>query len=152
MLRTDRFILIDAPLETAFEFVADHRNTTSFQKNFSRFEPLGSPTYGLGMTVDARGWVKGIPVRATLKITEFVKNERIVSRSVAHLKSTAEWHFARVDGRTRVRFVASYELPVPILSGSLRERIRVEVDAMAQATLRELKRLLEGRADQNAAP
>ncbi len=143
MPSTDRWIVVDVPVEEAFEFVADYRNTTRYQKHFSRFEPVGEPLSGLGLTVDVRGRFKGLPVRSTLRIIEFVRNERIVSRSVAHLKSAAEWHFSDLGGQTRVRFVATYDWPVPIPSRALRKRIEQEIDAMTESSLRTLKRLLE---------
>lgn len=144
MPAVDRSILIEAPLEAVFEYVADWRHTTKYQRQFSRFDPIGEPIYGLGLTVDARGRFKGLPIRATLRIVEFVENQRIVSRSIAHLKSSAEWHFAQEGHRTRVRFIARYDWPIPVLSGPLRRLVQVEIVAMTESALRELKRLVEG--------
>lgn len=143
MPAVDRSILIEAPVEAVFAYVADWRHTTKYQRQFSRFEPIGEPTSGLGLTVDARGRFKGLPIRATLRIVEFVTGQRIVSRSVAHLKSSAEWHFAREGNGTRVRFLACYDWPVPILSVRFRRMVEAEIVAMTESALRELKRLVE---------
>ena len=143
MPSVDRNIWIDAPAEKVFRFVADYRNTTRYQRHFSRFQPVDSQAWGLGMTVDARGRFRGLPVHARLTITEFVENRRISSRSVAGLKSSAQWSFADEDGGTRVRFVASYDWPVPVLSGAMRRTIERSIVAMTESSLRELKRLLE---------
>ena len=137
MPHTDLNILIDAPVERVFRFVADPHNTTRYQRQFSRFEPVGSPQYGLGATADARGRFRGIPVRARLRIVEFVPNKRIVSRSIAFLKSTAEWHFDEEDGKTRVRFAANYDWPIPILGGTIRRMIEEEIDDMAEDSLQD---------------
>jgi uncharacterized membrane protein len=143
MPSTDLSILIDAPLEAVFDFVADPRNTVKYQREFSTFEPVGHPPRGLGMTVDARGKFKGLPVRAKLRIVEFVPNERIVSRSVAFLKSRAEWHFSVEDGKTLVRFVAQYDWPVPLPARAMSWLLENEIDAMAEDSLRRLKLLVE---------
>ncbi len=140
-----RSILVNAPIEEVFQFVADYRNTPKYQRQFSRFEPVGEPTHGLGLTVDARGRFKGLPIRAKLRITEFVENERIVSRSVEGLKSAAEWEFGREGDKTRVTFTASYSWPLPILSRAIRKMLEAELIAMTEASLRELRRLVEAR-------
>jgi len=152
MPTTDRWILVDVPVEKAFEFVADYRNTTRYQKQFSRFQCLGEPTYGLGLTVDARGRFRGLPIRSTLRIVQFVKHELIVSKSVAHFKSTAEWRFTPVEGKTKIRFVASYDWPVPIPGRTLKRMIEAEIEAMTESSLRELKRLLESEAQAEPNP
>jgi uncharacterized protein YndB with AHSA1/START domain len=143
MPSTDLSILIDAPVEAVFEFVADPRNTVRYQREFSTFEPIGQPRRGLGMTVDARGKFKGIPVRARLRVVEFVPNERIVSRSIAFLKSRAEWHFAEEEGGTLVRFVAQYDWPIPLPARAMSWLLEDEIEAMTEASLRRLKRLVE---------
>lgn len=139
----ERSILVDAPVEEVFEFVADYRNTIQYQRQFSRLEPVGEPTYGLGLTVEARGRFKAIPIHARLRITEFSKNERIVSKSVEGLKSEAVWSFAPEGSQTRVTFTASYGWPLPILSGALRRMLLAELAVMTESSLRELKRLVE---------
>jgi uncharacterized membrane protein len=143
MPSTDLSILIDAPVEAVFRFVADPRNTIRYQQEFSSFEPIGAPRYGLGMTVDARGKFKGIPVRARLQIVEFVPNERIVSRSIAFLKSRAEWHFVEDQGRTLVRFVAQYDWPIPLPGRAMSWMLGGEIEAMTEDSLRRLKLLVE---------
>ena len=143
MPRIERSILVKAAVEEVFEFVADYRNTTRYQRHFSRFDPIGPPTRGLGLTVDARGRFRGIPIHARLRVTEFVENERIVSNSIEGLKSAAIWRFDREDEQTRVTFTASYAWPVPILSGALRRMLTEELVSMTESSLRELKRLVE---------
>jgi uncharacterized protein YndB with AHSA1/START domain len=141
----ERSILVDAPVEEVFQFVADYRNTTRYQHQFSRFEPIGTITRGLGLTVDARGRFKGIPIHAKLRITEFVENERIVSESIEGLKSEAAWTFAPEGDQTRVTFRGRYAWPIPILSGALRRTLMAELVAMTESSLRELKLLVERR-------
>ncbi len=143
MPQTDQSILVDAPRHKVFDFVADYRNTMKYERHFSRVDLAPGPTRGVGNTVDARGWFRGIPVRAKLRIVEFVENERIVSRSIAGLKSSLEWDFSDEDGKTKVRLFASYSFPIPFIPRHLRESVAEEVKAMTSASLRELKRLTE---------
>ncbi len=141
----ERSILVNAPVQEVFDFVADYRNTTRYQRQFSRFEPVGEPAYGLGSIVEARGRFKGIPMHARLQVTEFEKNQRIASKSVEGLKSTAVWSFAPEGDQTRVTFTASYTWPIPILSGAVRRMLQAELASMAESSLRELKRLVEAK-------
>ncbi len=141
----ERSILVNAPVGEVFAFVADYRNTIRYQRHFSRFDPVGSPTYGLGLTVEARGHFKGFPIRTKLRVTEFVDNELIVSKSVEGLRSEAIWSFAPENGGTRVTFSASYAWPIPVLSGAIRRMVTAELASMTESSLRELKRLVERR-------
>lgn len=143
MPRTEQSILVVAPRHKVFAFVADYRNTMKYEKHFSRVDLAPGPSRGIGTTVEARGWFRGIPVKAKLRITEFVEDERIVSRSVAGLKSSLEWGFADEQGKTKVRLVASYAFPFPFIPRQVRESVAQEVQTMTTASLRELKRLLE---------
>ena len=143
MPQTDQSILVDAPRQKVFAFVADYRNTLKYEKHFSRLDLAPGPARGIGNTVDARGWFRGIPVRAKLRIVGFVENERIVSRSIAGLKSSLEWDFSDEEGMTRVRLFASYSFPIPFIPRHLRETVTEEVRSMTTASLRELKRLME---------
>lgn len=143
-----RSTVIEAPVEKVFEFVADYRNTTRYQRQFSRFDLVGRPDYGEGLTVDARGWFKGLPIRVRLRITGFVKNKRIVSKSISGLKSAAEWEFYPEGQGTRVRFTAGYAYPVPIPTHTLKRMVESEIVRMTEDSLRELKRLLESGPSQ----
>ena len=139
----DRWIWVSAPLAYVFSFVADYRNASRYQHQFTRFEPLPGLEYGLGATAEARGRFRGFPVRARLKIVEFVEGRRIVTRSIGGMKSSAEWDFLEEKGGTRVRLLASYEFPVPVPSRTLRKIVESEVASMTESSLRELKRLIE---------
>lgn len=143
---TDLSILVDAQVEAVFRFVSEPSNTLRYQRHFSRFDPIGSPRTGHGATADARGSLLGIPVRAKLRVIEFVPNRKIVARSVAYLKSSAEWHFSEEDGKTLVRFVASYDWPMPVMGPGMRLLLEAEIEALAEDSLRELKRLVEQEA------
>lgn len=139
----DRSIHIDAPVEKVFRFVADYRNTVRYQRQFTKFEPVGGPMAGLGLTVDARGRFKGVPIHTRLRITQFTENERIVSTSVGGLKSDAEWLFSTEDGGTRVQFRATYAWPIPIPNGAIRDMLKAELVSLTEDSLRRLKRLVE---------
>jgi uncharacterized membrane protein len=143
MLQADQSILVDAPRQRVFAFVADYRNAMKYERHFSRLDLVPGPTSGIGTTVDARGRFRGIPVRAKLRIEEFVEGQRIVSRSVSGLRSSLEWNFAEEGRQTRVRLVTRYSLPVPFVPRQVRESIHEEIQAMTRASLKELKRLLE---------
>ena len=140
----ERSIVIEARVEEVFRFVADYRNTPLYQRQFSRFERVGPVCHGTGLTLDAHGRFKGVPVHARLRVIEFIENQRIVSTSVKGLKSEAVWSFTPMGSATRVTFKATYAWPIPLLSGALRRVLIGELEEAAESSLRELKRLVEG--------
>lgn len=150
MPNTAQSILVNAPVHDVFEFVADYRNITRFEKRFSRVVRLDGPDHGLGMTLDAKGRFHGVPVHARLQVVEFAQDRKIVSRSLAGLKSLLEWEFSEEGGATRVKLFANYGWPFPLIPKQVKDSIRVEVEEMTAESLRELKRLVEderGRED-----
>ena len=145
MPNTAQSIFIDAPVGEVFEFVADYRNIVRFEKHFSKVERQPGPAYGTGMVLDCRGRFRGVPVRVKLRVIEFVENRRIVSQSIAGLKSLLEWDFSEEDGGTRAKLFANYGWPFPLIPKHLKDSIREEIDEMTADSLRELKRLIEAK-------
>jgi uncharacterized protein YndB with AHSA1/START domain len=138
-------IIIEAPVERVFAYVADYRHALEWMHNFTRFEPVGEPTYGRGARVRAAGTVMGLPVEVTLEIVDFEPNRRLVSWSTGMVESRSAWLFEPLDGRTRVTFRGEYRLPV--LLRPVEGRLMAELAENARRSLANLKRILEQPGD-----
>jgi uncharacterized membrane protein len=141
-------IEIAAPLEQVFDYVADSSNALNWMHNFTRFEPIGQRTSGLGARALAEGRILGSPFRTELEITEFIKNRRLTSRSNGGVRSISHWLFEPTLSGTEVCFVAAYHFPgVLLVAGPLRHLVERELELNTERSLRNLKRIMENRRD-----
>jgi carbon monoxide dehydrogenase subunit G len=135
-------IFVAVPVEEVFAFVADYRNSKRYLMGFTRFEPVGEKTYGLGARVLAAGQVRGMPVHTYLEIVEFEKNRKIVSRSSPSIIGMPTWLFQPEGSGTRVTFVSDFKLPIPVL-GRMLQGLQDEVARHVNESLRALKQVVE---------
>ena len=143
---------IAVPVEVAFDFVTNPNNGLKFMPNFSKFEAVSPQDRGKGAKVEAAGTMFGVHYKTTLEITEFVPNQKFVSRSTEGVKSTSTWEFKpNPDGGTEVTFTSDYTLPGSFL-GRLMDKLVMEreIEKNTVQTLVNLKKILEGRPNLRA--
>lgn len=111
MISCRRRFSVDSRVEDAFEYVADWKNFRSFLPMFSNMEPNSLIQYGPGTSLDATMAIGNVQVRTTLEITEFVKNRRIVIKTMKGVRLRLEWEFREIGGGVLITFGFEYDLP-----------------------------------------
>lgn len=143
---------IEVPPQQVFDYIADANNSLNYMVNFSRFQPVGPITRGLGAKVEAEGCFMGMNMKSLLEIVEFEEGKRLVSRSQQGIKSVSIWEIRpNVNGGSEVFFSSEYAMPGSFL-GKLLDRILIEkdVEKMLVQTLVNLKKVLEGKPNLRA--
>lgn len=143
---------IAVPVEVAFDFVTNPQNGLKFMPNFTKFQAVGPLSQGKGAKVEAAGTMFGVQYKTILEITEFVPNQKFVSRSTEGVKSNSTWKFkSNPDGGTEVTFASDYTLPGSFL-GRLMDKLVMEkeIEKNTIQTLVNLKKILEGRPNLRA--
>ena len=97
-------IVVRAPVETTFRYVADYSHALEWMDGMAEFTLLGDRATGVGAHVRATHYVLGLAVSVELRIVEFVENEKLVSASSGPVRSASTWSFEVVEGGTRVAF------------------------------------------------
>lgn len=134
-------INISAPVEKVFAYVTD---------------PLTTPEWFVGMTevTDVTGsgadqhsrWTYtmiGIPFHGESKLTEYVPNERAVSKQEGGLPSIITYTFSPYEGGTKLGMDIDYTIPVPVL-GKLAEKVVFKRNQReAQLSMENIKERLE---------
>lgn len=101
----------NAPLKTAFEYVADYRNIPDWMFGVHSFEPVGAKDYGLGSVFDVTVHL-GARIHTRIEAVEWEENRLIGMDSVKGFKVRSRWYFtADGDDRTEVTAKISYEPP-----------------------------------------
>ncbi len=153
MAQIIKCIDINVPVEVAFEYVSNPRNTLKYSPQFNKFESVGPKERGLGAMVEATGHFMGMDIKTKLEITEFIENVRFVSRSVGGVKSTSTWEFKPMpDGSTEVTFTSDYTMPGSFF-GKLLDKVvmQKDIEKTTVESLVNLKKLLEGRPNLRVA-
>ncbi len=62
-VKVSKSIKVNAPVEQAFAYIADWRNATKVQTNFSSFKPVDADALGPGVVVAVKGRFHGLPIK-----------------------------------------------------------------------------------------
>lgn len=142
MLRVNRKITIDAPVEKVFAFLEDKSHLPEIWPSMIEVSdeqalPNGGKSYH---------WLykmAGIKFRGTTEERDFVRNRRIGGTSEAAIRNTVTWTFDQRGGATDVTFDAAYEVPGKLI-GRIAEPLLARMnEGEANLVLENLKTRLE---------
>lgn len=144
MIRLEKSIEIDAPVERVFDYLIDPANVTEYTMGAERITRVRRlPNGGYRYTI--LGKIAGLRTEMISEDLEVVPNERIVSQLTSSLMdSLATGRFERLDGdRTRVSFDAETTLHAGPLSKLGEAFIARYFDRGVEAELASIKTRLE---------
>jgi uncharacterized membrane protein len=142
MASLTKSIVVHAPVEKVFEFLADPMHLPEFWPSLIEVKDVRVLPDGRR----ANGWVYkmvGIRLEGTSEEVEHIANERIVSKTKGGVDSTQTWMVQPEGDDTKVTFTVDYTVPVPVL-GKLAEAAIVKLnDHEGDVTMANLRTLLE---------
>ena len=139
MAKITRDILINAPVAKVFEYHSNPMNQPEYWPSMLEVKDVEEEerTYN---------WVykmAGIRLEGTTETTEFVENERIVTKSTGGVESTFVYEYMPEGDGTRLKMEVEYTVPVPVL-GKLAEAFILKANEReADTVLGNLKDRLE---------
>ena len=114
---------ISCRVEDAFEYVADWRNFSNYIPMFVDLEATSLVQYGPGASLDLTMLLGNkVQMRTTVDFTDFVKNRRIVLKSMRGVRTKTSWDFRDIGGKALVTLDFEFDLPATM---SLREDERL---------------------------
>jgi uncharacterized membrane protein len=142
MASLTKSIVVHAPVEKVFEFLADPMHLPEFWPSLIEVKDVRVLPDGRR----ANGWIykmAGIRLEGTSEEVEHIANERIVSKTKGGVDSTQTWMVQPEGDDTKVTFTVDYTVPVPVL-GKLAEAAIVKLnDHEGDVTMANLRTLLE---------
>lgn len=142
MARIRRTITINAPVEKVFDYWTDPTNLPEYWPSMvevSDVHPL--PKGGNSFRFVYK--MAGMRFEGASEDTEFVPNERTVTKGKDGLESTVTATFQPVDDGTKMTFEVEYTVPIPLL-GRLAEAVIVRLNENeANVVLANLKARME---------
>ena len=112
-------INISAPVEKVFAYVTDPMNLPEWFVGMTEVTDVSGS--GVGQHSRWKYSMIGIPFHGESKLTEYVPNQRSVSKQEGGITSTITYTFAPHEGGTKLDFEVDYTIPVPVL-GKLAEK------------------------------
>lgn len=139
---------IAAPPDDVFDFVDDWRQATRYLRRLVLWE-LVDPDGGTGVGAVFRVGIDagGKKLNGRLEVTEYSRPSIISIRSIDGPRVIGGWTFTPERDGTRVELRASYEMPGGIAGRLVGAFISRSGQGDLDASLRELKRLVEARGD-----
>ena len=133
MAEIKRSISINAPVEKVFAFIEDPVNFPEVWPSMMEIKDVEElPTGGRKYN-----WVYkmlGVRLEGTTETTEYVANQRIVSKSAGGIETTFVWELLPEGEGTKLNVSIEYTVPVPVL-GKLAEGLIVKLNEREADTL-----------------
>ncbi len=99
-----------APVEVAFEYVADYRNIRAWMLGIEQFRPVGDQDRGEGAEFDVTARF-GVRLHTRIRATEWVDQRLIGMQSVRGVAVCSRFCFEGAGGGTDITAEVSYRLP-----------------------------------------
>ncbi len=100
----------EAPVETAFAYVADYRNVPNWLFGIKQFTPVGDRDYGLGSVFDGEMHV-GATLTSRIEVNEFEEGRLIGFDSVEGFDVSSRWTFRDAGGHAEITADVEYDVP-----------------------------------------
>ena len=143
MTRVQHTEQIAAPVESVFAFVDDHRNTTKYMKDLSRWEPVDpKKIHGKGATFAVAMTAGPLKLESVVEMDGWVENREIAWHSISGLKQKGSWSFKASRGGTEATFNLEYEPPGGIAGRIMARPAEPVVRGNVQRSVRKLGELV----------
>ena len=114
MARIEKTIIINAPIEKVFNYVEDSNNLPEIWSSLVEVKDVERiPNGGTKF-----GWMykmTGVRFEGTTETTEYVANQRLVTKNKGGVSSIITWTFESEDGGTKLTIEVDYTVNIPVL-------------------------------------
>jgi uncharacterized membrane protein len=144
-MRLNEKIVISAPCEAVWEYLANPENYLHFLHGITRWEVEGERKSGLGTRIRMLVRIGAAEVGGLVEVVEWKEGSDIAWNSVTGLDQRGRWMIRRVDDeRTRIEMRWSYGVAGAGIFGILAERVAApSLRGQLRRSLRQLKRQVE---------
>ena len=134
--------VVDAPLAEVWAFMDDPHNQPEISPSITDVRNVEQDETGKSLAYTYR--MAGVPVDGSMTTSVYEPEERVVFDLEGPLSGTITWELEAVDdGRTRVTYAASYELPSKVLESVVRRLAERYNERELRTTLENLQTRLE---------
>ncbi len=122
-MRLNESVVISAPRETVWDYLADPQNCLRFMSGVTRWEVVGDQSSGLGARHRVLIRVGAAEVGGLIEIVEWSEPGDMAWSSVTGVDQRLRWRIRRLDdGRSRVEFRFAYGVAGAGIAGWISEK------------------------------
>jgi len=133
MATVNKSITIHAPIEKVFKYTTDQTNLPEIWPSLVENKVVERLPNG-GTKAQFVYKMAGMRFEGISIDTEFIPNQRVVSKTEEGVESEMTWEYQSVGEATKVTFRAEYTVPIPLL-GKLAEALIVKLNENEAETL-----------------
>lgn len=141
--KIEKSIFINAPLEKVFNFMAEPSNVLEIWPGLLEINNV-QPLPNGGTCYDWAYKMAGVRFTGQTETTEFIKDQRIVTRSEGGIPNTGVWTYQPEDGGTRLTVAVEYTVPSSLLGRLAEPVIHQMNEHEGDVILANLKARMEG--------
>jgi len=144
-VRVKESVVISAPPQLVWDYLADPKNYLPFMHGITRWEVTSRNPSGLGARYRMLMKVASAEVGGLIEIVEFHEPRDMAWSSVTGIDQRGRWRLRETDdGRTRVEFRFAYGVAGAGIPGRIAELVAAPTIASnARRSLHQLKRQIE---------
>ena len=135
-------ITINAPVEKVFEYVGEPENLPEFWPSVLEVRNIRELPIG-GYSYDWVYKMAGMRFNGNSETTEFIPNQRTVTRTSGGIESTITWEYTPKDDGTEVYITGEYRVPMPLIGKLAESYIVKQNEHESEAILANLKARME---------
>ena len=142
MVKVNKSIIINAPIEKIFKYITEQTNLPEIWPSLVENNVVERLPNG-GTKSKFVYKMAGMRFEGISEDTEFIPNQRVVSKTAEGVESEIIWEFQSEGEATKVTFKGEYIVPIPLI-GKLAEAFIVKQnDNEAEVILANLKARME---------
>ena len=142
MVKVERSIAINAPVEKVFSYISDPNSGLESMPSITDIRDITGE--GVGQKWSWSYKMVGISLKGESEVIEHIPNQRLVHKSKGGIESTWTYTFNPENGGTRLNIVVEYTIPMPVL-GKVGERMVLHrTEREADLAMTNIKERLEG--------
>lgn len=138
-----REITINAPVESAFQFVSDTPNLVEVWPSLVHIGEYQRDAKGIG-SFTYTYQMAGFKYSGTNRDVEYIPNRKIKTKSEGGMAATVTWEFEPVPDGVHITFTGDYDVNIPLVGKIIADRIAslngVEVEVMLHNIKAKLER------------
>ena len=139
---------VSCKIEDAFEYIAEWTNLKDFMPMLVDLKPVSLVMYGPGLSLEATIVLGKVEISTTLDLVEFLKNKRIMYKSMRGLRAKIIWELKQLpEDKILLSYSFEYEVaPGLVRRDSEREAIEKELEGHVNQSMSLLKWVLESKS------
>lgn len=131
----------EAPVEVAFDYLANYRNVTRYWHGMTSYRPAGELDHGLGAIYESVMKLGPATLKSTVKNVRWEKNSVLAYESVSGMKSATTFVLSAAgESRCTLAFRVEFELPGGLAGRAMERTLEPVVGVAAKKTAQNMTR------------